>query len=88
MANDICENRHQGNAESIDANNRNSFTRELDRHRVLTIITEKPSTMAEVAAKMQVQLNTISGRGSELKKLGLVAPTGERRNGGAVLRAL
>ena len=85
---DICTNRHKDNPESIAANERNKHDRAAQRAQVLDLITSSDGlTMKEVAEIMGVQLNTISGRGTELKRDKLVAPTGEIRNGSAVLRA-
>jgi hypothetical protein len=86
--NDICSNRHGGNEQSQAANNRNKQHREAQRRQVYELIKQSPRTMKEVAEAMGVQLNTVSGRGSELKQRSLIEPTGEVRGGSAVLRAI
>jgi hypothetical protein len=86
---DICATKHGGNEQSRAANRKNRNSREAQRMRVFELIKDSYNglSMKEVAEIMDVQLNTISGRGSSLKQLGLVEPTGEVRNGSAVLQA-
>lgn len=85
---DICSGRHQGNTESRAANQQGLPSRAAQRMAVLIYIRNEPRSMKEVAQLMGVPFNTISGRGSELKRLGLVELTGEVRQGSAVLRAV
>lgn len=85
---DVCSGRHQGNEQSRAANLYSLTGRTEQRQCVLNLIRNAGSegmTMKEVAATMGVQLNTVSGRGSELKKLELVRETGSVRAGSAVL---
>ena len=84
---DVCASRHKGNAQSRAANKRNSVTRSARREAVYNIIFDSPSTTKEVARKMGVALNTVSGRASELKYLGCIEPTNLTREGSAVLKA-
>jgi transposase len=85
---DPCSNKHQGNEQSRAANRRNMQDREQQRSQVLNLIIEHNGlSMKEVAQMMGVPFNTVSGRGTELKKFGLVEPTGEIRSGSAVLCA-
>lgn len=85
---DICSRKHQGNTESREANKVNVPSRSAQREAVLVYIRATPRSMKEVAQLMGVPFNTISGRGSELKRYGLVEETGEVRQGSAVLRAV
>jgi predicted transcriptional regulator len=64
-------------------------TMPLRRRQVLSIIRSYPGgiTMKEVAAAMGVGFNTVSGRGGELIKSGLVAAAGYKRAGSEVLQA-
>jgi predicted transcriptional regulator len=64
-------------------------TMPLRRRQVLTIIRSSPGgiTMKEVAAAMRVEFNTVSGRGGELIKAGLVMAAGYKRAGSEVLQA-
>lgn len=87
VADDISARKHGGNEQSVEANRLNKFRRSESRREVLRIITERPSSMKEVAEQMGVQLNCVSGRASELLKLGLVHRTGEIRDGAAVLES-
>lgn len=85
---DICSSRHAGNEESRAANQRALSNRASQRAEVLALIRQTPRSMKQVAEIMGVQLNVVSGRASELKKLGLIEPTGIRLNGSMVLRAV
>src|SRR5208282_5232738 len=85
---DICSGKHRGNDESRSANRRSLSSRGADRDMVLSLIMERPRTMKEIAVVMGRQLNCVSGRASELKKLGCIEPTGEVRCGSAVLKAV
>ncbi|HTR27235.1 MAG TPA: hypothetical protein VMI10_24910 [Terriglobales bacterium] len=88
---DPCARKHGGNEESRAANWHNLKHRPEQRHEVYALISNagpQGLSMKEVATIMGVQLNTISGRGTELKKLGLVEPTAEVRAGSMVLRAI
>lgn len=83
--NDICINRHQGNAQSLIANKR--VQKERDRATVLAIIIKTgKSHSKEIARLMNKQLNQISGRISELKANEIIEETGERIDGCAVYR--
>ena len=89
--NDICQNRHKGNVNSIRVNPSPKF-KERDRVRVYEVIQHNEkhwpgegSTSKEIASKMNRRLNCISGRISELKQAGLVVSEG-RRNGCGIIR--
>jgi len=87
---DITANKHHGNEESREANERANYGKEQQRMEVLECISRFPGgcTMKEVAAMMGKPFNAVSGRGSELKKAGQVEKTGETRDGSAVLRVV
>ena len=76
--NDICQNRHQGNSESMAANPA-SVVKQRDRSKVYEIIKLSSGiTSKEIAEQMKRRLNCISGRISELKQAGLVTIWGRR----------
>jgi|TARA_R100001463_G_scaffold2960_3_gene12256 predicted transcriptional regulator len=83
---DICENKHQQNAESIEANP-SIRKKNIDRSRVFQIIkkTYGGITSKEIAEKIGRPLNCISGRISELKRDGRIEVVG-RRDGCAILK--
>lgn len=81
---DICENRHRGNAES-EAANPTPESKQIQRFEVWSIIArDKGVTSKEIADEMGRPLNCISGRISELKKQKMIAADG-RRDGCAIL---
>ncbi len=84
---DITFRKHGGNAESIAANP-SQFAKRQAHETILAILQVGGNgTGQEIADVMGVPYHTVSGRISELRhKLRLIEPTGERRNGGAVLR--
>ncbi len=82
---DITARKHKGNAESIAANP--SELRKRESHeRILTLLRESNLTSKEIAARLGVEIHTISGRLSELKQMGKIVATGIRTDGAAVLR--
>ena len=84
--NDICENKHQQNAESVAANP-GKESKQKDRIRVYQIVLDKSGiTSKEIAKIMKRPLNCISGRITELKKTGQIMAIG-RKNGCAKLYA-
>jgi predicted transcriptional regulator len=85
--NDICRSRHRDNKESRDANPAGVVKKQVQKV-VLSLLQIKSHGMTskEIADVLDRPLNAISGRISELKALGLVEPTGERKEGCAVLR--
>ncbi len=89
MATDITASRHGGNEESRSAHLNIRLHKKELREQVLNLITAfTPAggiTMKEVASIMGVEINRVSGRGSELKRLGMVRKSGEIRDGSAVL---
>lgn len=82
---DICLNRHQGNAQSFIANKR--VQKERDRALVLAYIIKSGRAYSkQIARAMGKQLNQISGRISELKASKIIEDTGERKEGCAIYR--
>jgi len=76
---DICRNRHSGNANSIRVNPSAAF-KKRDRSKVYETIKRCGTgiTSKEIAKLMDRRLNCISGRISELKQAGLVKVDGRR----------
>ena len=75
---DICQNRHKGNANSARVNPSAAF-KKRDRAKVYEIIKSSFGiTSKEIAELMHRRLNCISGRISELKQAGLVVVDGRR----------
>lgn len=83
---DVCENRHKGNSESIAAHAKVDKTR--GQIEVIEALKFCPRTSKELAEYLNRPLNAISGRLSELKMLGIIEATGERRAGAAELRLI
>ncbi len=82
---DICINRHQGNAQSLTANKR--VRKERDRALVLEFIIKSGKAYSkQIARAMGKQLNQISGRISELKASEIIEETEERQEGCAVYK--
>lgn len=87
---DICEAKHKNNPESIAANKIAGETKHTLRtavHLFLRLERPKGATPAEIAKHFNKPLHAISGRISELKSLGCVAPTDVIRNRGRVVVA-
>ena len=84
---DICRNKHQGNAESEAANLRLKNKAE-SREQVYRMLLKYDMTCKELAAELGKEMHTISGRITELKKQGRVMPTAIVRNGCRVVRAV
>jgi predicted HTH transcriptional regulator len=84
---DITSGRHRGSQESMEAFAQASLAIK-DRHRDILRLYERNGAMTakEVAQCLGKQLNTISGRLSELRAGQYLEPTGLRREGSAVLR--
>lgn len=78
---DICANRHRGNEESVQANQDTSRIKSRQRERVLDEIRlagSRGCSVDELAARFDTNPNNLSGRFSELKKLGLIFKIGTR----------
>lgn len=88
IAVDPCERKHGGNPQSVAAHERVKYTKEEVYKRTTALLKARGShgaTSKEIAAAFGVELNTISGRFSEMKQMGWIKENGERRNGAAVL---
>lgn len=84
LAPDICANRHKQNPESIAANPSEANKR-ASHKRILAIMDIGTWTSKELADALDTKVHCISGRLSELKEMGKIRPTGERREGCSVL---
>lgn len=79
---DICEARHKGNAESIEAFESTKETSSRKRLEVLKFVEARGdagATVDEIAAGLPMPLQTVSGRASELKAIGRLIDSGLRR---------
>jgi DNA-binding transcriptional ArsR family regulator len=86
---DITINRHRGNAESVAANERVQPEKSKDRLRILEyLFVFGPRTSKQLTLALEMPYTTVSGRLSELKAMQLIEPTGERREGAAVVRIM
>jgi hypothetical protein len=85
---DITRRRHRVSATSEAANHRVAPHKTELRERILDYLGRNDAgrTCKEVSADLQMPYTTSSARLSELKRDGLVAETGLRRDGAAVLR--
>ena len=84
---DITRRKHKGNAESRDAVKRVAPHKSKAYADILTFLHVRGEhTSKEIAADWRVELNTISGRFSELKAGGIIEATKERREGAAILK--
>ena len=83
---DVCSNKHGGNAQSVQANRKVSSTKVKSQQLVLEVLRQYgPLTCKEIAAQMDVEMHTVSGRITELKEQGLVRSTAVCRDGGRVV---
>jgi predicted ArsR family transcriptional regulator len=73
---DICRNKHRGNAQSEAANERAPKKRERD-HIVAYLRINGPRTCEALSLAMSLPYTAVSARLSELKRDGLVEPTGK-----------
>jgi len=79
---DICENRHGGNSESVEANASMSTAKVIQGFRIAEFIHgcgERGATAEEVEIGLKMSRSSASARMSELKELGIVVPSSERR---------
>lgn len=76
--NDICANRHGGNAESVEADKMTDKHR--DRATILAGLQVVPdATCEEISEGLNMRYTTVSARMSELKREGLIEPTVRRK---------
>lgn len=87
---DVCARKHKGSATSIAANTRANKTKARDKMRIMEFAIKNMGRCysKQIARAFGVDLNVISGRFTELKDLGMLAETGEREEGCAVLRVV
>lgn len=86
LSDDICNNKHQQNPLSREANKR--VHKEKDRNFILNyIIKNGTASSKELARVMNKGLNCISGRFSELRSDNLIIDTGLRKENCAVYKA-
>lgn len=84
---DICERKSARSATSFDAHEKIKGSKERKREQILAWAQGFGEfTLRDVCAAFDVQPNQISGRLSELKRLGRLKDTGYRRDGCAILR--
>lgn len=85
---DVCERRHRGNPQSVEAHKKVVHTKQETYKKIMDLVRAREefgATSKEVAYAMGKQLNCISGRFSELRAMGWLKDSGIRRNGAAVL---
>lgn len=88
---DLCEKRHRGNPQSVEAHKRVIHTKQETYRKILDYVkcAANGATVHEIAEALGYgkAINRASGRLSELKAMGKLVETGNRRAGAAVLRA-
>lgn len=85
---DICARKHRNNSASKAANP-NRQSKQLIQGQILELLAiNGPLTGKEIAVMLGKQLNTISGRFSDLKAAGKVRGIGVRRDGAEVLERI
>jgi hypothetical protein len=85
---DPSARKHKNNPCSVDAHTRVVPTKAAAWKRIMDLIKARGEfglTSKECAAAFGVQLNTISGRFSELRAMGWIKGNGQRRDNAAVL---
>jgi predicted HTH transcriptional regulator len=86
---DICERKSARSATSFDAHEKIKGSKEKKREQILAWAQGFGDfTLRDVCAAFDVQPNQISGRLSELKRLGRLKDTGYRRDGCAILQVI
>ena len=86
---DVAEVRHGGNAQSESANERIRHAKQRQRELVVAAIRRAGPTgltCKELAAAWRLGSNHISGRFTELKRLGVIRPAAAPGGGGLLLR--
>lgn len=84
---DITAQRHRGSSESI-AVAPSSVAKRQAHEKILGLLRIRPMCSKEICKALGLgdKISLISGRLSELKAMGKIQPTGERRENSAVLR--
>lgn len=74
--NDICENNHGGNTESLEANDYIEPGKSTLRRQIVAFLKANPDgkIMEEIAAALRLKHQTASPRCTELKQMGVVVP--------------
>jgi DNA-binding MarR family transcriptional regulator len=86
VASDPCARKSRGNKLSAEAHEKIRYGKEEKYKAILALLKVRGGmTSKEIAAAFGVQLNTLSGRCSELLAMKWIKRTGERRDGAAVL---
>jgi len=86
LASDPCARKSRGNKLSAEAHEKIRHGKEEKYRAILSLLkTRGGMTSKEIAAAFGVQLNTLSGRFSEMLAMGWIKRTGEKRDGAAVL---
>lgn len=85
---DICARKHRGSPTSIAANERASKHKVANTAKILNFAIKNMGRCysKQVARALNIPLNSISGRFSELRKAGTLVDTGEVEEGCAVLK--
>lgn len=82
---DVCRNKHQGNEQSTQAFETkvkpNLKQRQIEVLQAINNAGNQGLTCKELAKNWQIGMNAISGRFSELKRLGEIEPAGSSRDG-------
>jgi hypothetical protein len=84
---DICERKHGGNANSIEANKKVSPHKKAWRFLVLDFIKQRgTATLEDICQHYGKEKNTLSGRVSDLKKFKLIEEAGTDERGFSIYR--
>lgn len=88
---DICQDRHQGNEQSTQAFQTKVKPalrqRQIEVLQAINNAGNKGLTCKELSRTWQIGMNAISGRFSELKRLGEIEPAGGSRHGSKPYKA-
>ena len=79
LPDDICRNRHGGDAMSELANESMAGSKDAIRRKVWEYFSQRPTICDEAEDGLGLSHQTCSARVSELKRLGLLRKTGETR---------
>lgn len=88
VAADPCERKHKGSPTSIEAHKKALTTKEDVYRRTMDLLRargEYGATSKEIARAIGRELNTVSGRFTELKTMKWIKESGAKRDGAAVL---
>lgn len=86
---DVCARKHKGNPQSEGAHQRVRGTKEDAYEKILSFIRfVGPSSSKEIAEAFGTGIHCVSPRLYEMKQRGMLAETGEKRLGAAVVRVV